>query len=66
MRIDEEGQPCPATLIEYRDMCRAIGGPECAAVQLLEKKIQENGGKDDTIIVPDSQMRLLLMPLLMQ
>lgn len=64
MRMDESGQPCPATLFEYRDLCKAIGGPTCAAVQLLEKKIADNGGLDDTIIAADSQMRALLMPLL--
>jgi hypothetical protein len=64
MRTDEQGQPCPATLFEYRDLCKAIGGPECAAVKLLEKKISDNGGNDDEVIQADSQMRYLLMPLL--
>jgi len=64
MRVDENGQPCPATLFEYRDLCKAIGGPECEAVKLLEKKIAENNGEDDEVIAPDSQMRMLLMPLL--
>lgn len=64
MRTDENGQPCPAILFEYRDLCKAIGGSECEAVKLLEKKIEENGGEDDEVIAPDSQMRLLLMPLL--
>jgi hypothetical protein len=64
MRVDEEGNFCPGTLFEYRDLCRAIGGSECEAVQFLEKKIQENGGQDDTVITADSQMRALLMPLL--
>jgi len=67
MRTDDEsGQPCPSTLFEYRDLCQAIGGPECEAVKLLNKKIEENGGKDDEVIQPDSQMRLLLMPLLIK
>lgn len=64
MRTDENGNQVPGTLFEYRDLCKAIGGPECAAVKLLEKKIEENGGKDDEVIQPDSQMRVLLMPLL--
>lgn len=64
MRVDEEGQPCPGTLYEYRDMCRALGGPNCEAVRLLDRKIAENGGNDDTVIQADSQMRMLLMPLL--
>lgn len=66
MRKDESGTDCPSTLFEYRDLCKAIGGPECEAVKLLEKKIEENGGKDDEVIQPDSQMRLLLMPLLIK
>lgn len=65
MRTDESGQPCPATLFEYRDMCKAIGGPECQAVQFLENKIAANGGNDDEVIIPDSQMRSLLMPMLL-
>jgi hypothetical protein len=64
MRKDEEGNDVPGTLFEYRDLCRAIGGPECAAVKFLEKKIAENKGLDDEIIAPDSQMRALLMPML--
>jgi len=62
MRKDEAGNDCPGTLFEYRDMCRAIGGPNCEAVKFLERKIAENDGKDDEVIVPDSQMRMLLMP----
>lgn len=64
MRTDESGQPCPGTLFEYRDLCKAIGGPSCPAVKFLEKKIAENGGEDDEVIQADSQMRLLLMPML--
>lgn len=66
MRKDEEGNDVPGTLFEYRDLCKAIGGPDCAAVKFLDKKIADHGGKDDEIIVPDSQMRLLLMPMLVQ
>lgn len=64
MRKDENGQDVPGTLFEYRDLCKAIGGPECKAVAFLEKKIADNDGKDDEIIVSDLQMRSLLMPLL--
>jgi hypothetical protein len=64
MRKDETGTDCPSTLFEYRDLCKAIGGPDCAAVKLLEKKIAEHGGEDDEVIAADSQMRALLMPLL--
>lgn len=69
MRTDENGDPCPETLGEYRDMCESIGAMMgCAnnrAVQFLDKKIAESG-KDDVVIQDDSQMRLLLMPMLMQ
>jgi hypothetical protein len=61
MRKDEEGNTCPSTLFEYRDMCKAIN-PNCKAVKLLEQKIKENGGKDDEVVASDSQMRMLLMP----
>jgi hypothetical protein len=64
MRKDENGNECPATLGEYRDLCAAIGGEESEAVKLLDGKIAKYG-RDDAIIVPDSQMRLLLMPLLL-
>jgi hypothetical protein len=63
MRLDESGQSCPATLGEYRRMCVAIGGKECKAVKLLDEKIAESN-EDDKVIVADSQMRMLLMPLL--
>ena len=66
MRKDEEGNNVPATLFEYRDMCKAIGGPDCKAVKFLEERIAKNGGKDDEIIIPDSQMRILLMPKLVE
>ena len=65
MRTDEEGNACPATLGEYRDLCVAIGGPGCPAVELLDGHIAKNSkGRDSEVIVADSQMRLLLMPLL--
>lgn len=63
MRKDENGGDCPSTLTEYRAMCEVIGGPDCAAVKLLDRKILESNG-DEKVIVPDSQMRMLLMPLL--
>jgi hypothetical protein len=66
MRKDENGNECPGTLFEYRDLCKAVGGPNCKAVKLLEEKIAANGGKDDKVIAADSQMRMLLMPLLLQ
>jgi hypothetical protein len=61
MREDEEGNEVPGTLFEYRKLCAAIGGPDCRAVKFLDEKIREHG--DDEVIAPDSQMRMLLMPL---
>jgi|PlaIllAssembly_1097288.scaffolds.fasta_scaffold42180_4 hypothetical protein len=64
MRKDENGNPCPGTLFEYRDLCKAIN-PDSEAVKFLERKIAEHGGKDDEVIAADSQMRMLLMPMLL-
>lgn len=64
MRLDENGNECPSTLVEYRDMCAAIAGKGCKAVQFLERKIEANGGKDDEVVVPDLEMRQLLYPML--
>jgi len=67
MRKDEQGQECPATLGEYRDLCAALMGEDNAAVELLDKKIEDNPkGRDDEVIAADSQMRLLLMPLMLK
>jgi len=63
-RLDENGQPCPSTLGGYRDMCAAIGGPTCKAVRFLDERIEKDG-RDTEVIQPDSQMRMLLMPMLM-
>ena len=69
MRTDENGDPCPETLGEYRDMCEAIGTmmgvPSNRAVQFLDGKIAESN-RDDVVIQADSQMRMLLMPMLTQ
>lgn len=66
MRTDESGQACPATLGEYRDMCAAIAGEGCDAVKFLDKKILDaNGNRDEEVIAPDSQMRMLLMPMML-
>lgn len=65
MRTDESGNSCPATLGEYRDLCAAIGGEDCPAVKLLDERIAKNTeGRDSLVIVADSQMRLLLMPMM--
>jgi hypothetical protein len=65
MRQDEYGNPCPATLGEYRTMCAAIGGESCSAVRLLDDKIASSPqGVDEEVIATDDQMRMMLMPLL--
>jgi hypothetical protein len=67
MRKDEEGNLVPETLGEYRDLCAAIGGINCRAVQILDEKIAESpDGVKEKVIAPDSQMRMLLMPMLAQ
>lgn len=67
MRKDENGHECPATLGEYRDLCKALGGETCPAVEFLDKKIAEaRGNRDEEVIAADSQMRMLLMPMLME
>lgn len=63
MRQDEMGNECPETLGEYRDMCAVLGGEECAAVKLLDGKI-ESQGRDERVFATDGQMRMLLFPLL--
>lgn len=67
MRKDEEGNPCPSTLGEYRDLCEAMGLTNNAAVAFLDKKIKENSkGRDAEVIAADFQVRFLLMPMLIQ
>jgi hypothetical protein len=63
MRTDEEGNSCPETLGEYRDMCAAIGGEGCKAVKFLDEKIEKQG-RDEKVLAADSQMRAVLMPML--
>jgi hypothetical protein len=65
MRKDEIGEPCPSTLGEYRDMCAALGAKDNKAVLFLDKKIEDQG-RDAEVIAADSQMRMLLMPMLME
>ena len=65
MRKDETGQPCPETLGEYRDLCAAIAGPGCRAVQFLDERIRRSG-RDDRVLTADSQMRALLLPMLVE
>lgn len=65
MRTDEYGQSCPATLGEYRDICSTLGGNECDAVKYLDNKIAESPhGRDELVLADDSQMRMLLFPMI--
>jgi hypothetical protein len=65
VRLDEEGHTCPSTLGEYLQLCRAIGGEECPAVAWLKQKIEASpNGEDEVVLASDSQMRMLLMPML--
>jgi len=67
MRTDETGQPCPETLGEYRDMCAAIGGEDCAAVAMLDEKIADpinKKGRDENVVIDDYHMRTILLPLI--
>jgi len=67
MRTDEEGSPCPGTLGEYRDLCAALGGEDCAAVAFLDEKIAAaKDGRDAEVLAPDSQMRVLLLAMLIR
>jgi len=67
MRKDEQGEQCPETLGEYRDLCAALGGEGCNAVAFLDKKVADSpNGRDEKVIAPDSQMRMLLFPMLLK
>lgn len=65
MRTDENGKPCPETLGEYRDLCAAIGGEKCRAVAFLDNKIKKDG-RNNKVLVSDSQMRMVLFPMLIE
>ena len=64
MRHDENGSEVPGTLGEYRDACALLGGEGCRAVAFLDKKIASQG-RDMVVIAADSQMRTMLMPMLL-
>jgi hypothetical protein len=55
----------PETLGEYRSLCAVLGGKECKAVKFLDDKISESpNGAQEVVIQADSQMRALLMPMI--
>lgn len=65
MRKDEAGNSCPETLGEYRDLVMALCGDEAnPAVKFLDRKIADQG-RDEKVIVHDSQMRMMLIPMMM-
>jgi hypothetical protein len=61
MRTDENGDQCPGTL------CAVLSplGDKCQAVVFLDEKIAEQG-RDEEVNQHDSQMRALLMPMMLQ
>jgi hypothetical protein len=66
MRTDEQGQPCPATLGEYRDLVFAlVRDVENPAVKMLDEKITGQG-RDELVLVSDYQMRVVLFELMRQ
>ncbi len=67
MRVDENGNACPSTLGEYRDVVFRITGclSESEAVKFLDKKISEQG-RDMTVEASDQQMRELLFPMILE
>lgn len=65
MRTDEAGNSCPETLGEYRDLVMALCGDENnPAVKFLDRKIADQG-RDEKVMAPDGQMRMILIPLMM-
>lgn len=56
MRKDEDGNPCPATLGEYREYCVAFFGEDSEATKFLDEKIK-HGSPKDKVIVTDREMR---------
>lgn len=65
MRRDENGNLCPETLGEYRDLCAALGTEQCEAARWLDGKIADAPrGRDEIVIASDLQMRMLLFPML--
>jgi hypothetical protein len=63
MRTDESGNQCPSTLREYRSLCVTIGGKDCKAVKYLDESISFHG-IDAEVLSTDSQMRSILLPML--
>jgi len=57
----------PKTLGDYRDLCALIGGEHCRAVQFLDAKIKtESMGRDAEVFADESQMMMLLGPMMFE
>lgn len=66
MRKDAQGNDCPSTLGEYRDLIAAIMGADNEAVKFLDEKIAAHAqGRDEEVIASDEQMRRLLFPMML-
>lgn len=63
MRKDENGDACCETLGEYYDLCKGLAGDDCKACIFLKEKIDAQG-RNERVIAADSQMRMLLFPML--
>lgn len=60
-----EGNECPETLGEYRDLCAALTTEDNPAVQFLDRKIAACAkGRAEKVIASDVEMRMILMPLM--
>lgn len=65
MRKDEDGNVCPETLGEYFDLVKAMVGGDNDACRFLQDKIDLSpNGREEKVLVPDSQMRMLLIPMM--
>jgi hypothetical protein len=52
------------TLSDYRLACIAIGGEDCAAVEWLDRKIEQQGS-DQAVLADETQMMALLGPMML-
>ena len=60
----EDDVSVPSTLGEYRDLCAALA-PDSKAVAFLDGRIAKaKDGRDAGVIAADSQMWMLLFPML--
>lgn len=62
MRSDENGDPCPSTLGEYRDLVARICGVQSPATLFFDAKIAKQG-RDERVLADDVQVRALIFTL---